>query len=119
MREREHTVYERERRSLLLKGVGSCSPPGEEYREADGLKDLGEDANADGLHGTLLDEDLVEELGQLSVFKVKRGGRKTYGGSVAGHKDQSAEIGGALVAQRARGVDEGTHAVGLQTRPEE
>lgn len=44
---------------------------------------------------------------------------ETYGRSVAGHENQSTEVGGALVAQRACGIDEGAHAIGLQTRPEE
>ena len=43
----------------------------------------------------------------------------TYCRSVAGHEDKSTEVGGALVAQSAGGIDERTHAVGLETRPEE
>ena len=43
----------------------------------------------------------------------------TYCGSVAGHEDESTEVGGALVAQGAGGIDERTNAIGLETRPEE
>ena len=60
------------RDNLLLKGVGPCSPPGEEDREADRLENLGEDADTDGLEGALLDEDLVEELGRaISLGTLK------------------------------------------------
>ena len=50
--------------NLLFKGVGPCSPPGEEDREANSLENLGENAHTHGLEGALLDEDLVEELGR-------------------------------------------------------
>ena len=40
-------------------------------------------------------------------------GKKTYRRSGASHEDQTAKVGGTLVAQRAGGVDESTDAVGL------
>ena len=47
---------------LLLEGVGACSPPREEDREADGLEELGDDVQADGLEAALLGKGLGEEL---------------------------------------------------------
>lgn len=38
---------------------------------------------------------------------------QTYRRSGASHEDQTAQVGGTLVAQRAGGVDESTHTVGL------
>ena len=46
----------------LLERVGACSPVGEEETEANCLKDTGECADGDGVHGTLLGEDLGDEL---------------------------------------------------------
>ena len=43
----------------------------------------------------------------------------TYCRSVAGHEDEGTEVGGALVAEGAGGIDERTHAIGLETRPDE
>ena len=43
-----------------------------------------------------------------------RGGQKTHSRSRGGEEDQAAEVGGALVAEGAGGVDEGADAVGLQ-----
>ncbi len=50
----------------LVKGVGPGAPPGEEAREADRLEHLGQGVEADGLEGPLLDEDVVEVLGEGS-----------------------------------------------------
>ena len=47
---------------LLLEGVGASSPPGEEDRQANRLKELGDDVDADCLEGTFLGESLLEEL---------------------------------------------------------
>lgn len=43
----------------------------------------------------------------------------TYRWSRAGEEDQATEVGGALVAERAGGVDERTHTVGLNTSTDE
>ncbi len=46
----------------LVKGVGPGAPPGEEAREADRLEHLGNDVEADGVDGPLLDEQIVEVM---------------------------------------------------------
>lgn len=50
---------------------------------------------------------------------MKRTRRVAYGGGRAGHEDQAAEVGGALVAESAGGVDQSTNTVGLNGRPDE
>ena len=86
----------------LLKGVGARSPPGKEDGEADGLEELGEHVDADSLKGALLDEQLRDETG----------GR-------GGSEDETAEVGGAAVAEGAGGVDEGADTVRLEGRADE
>ena len=86
----------------LVKGVGARSPPGEEQAQADSLKDAGKSANSDGLSGTLLGEDLGNELYSRRIRYMPmgyqlRGERETYRGRRAGHEDQGSEVGGSLV----------------------
>lgn len=51
----------------LLEWVGAGSPPGEEQSKANCLGNLCEDADADGLEGSLLCDDLAEVLRMVSV----------------------------------------------------
>lgn len=51
-----------QRRTSLVEGVGTGSPPGEEQAKADGLEHAGHGANGNGIEGTLLGEDLADEL---------------------------------------------------------
>lgn len=44
---------------------------------------------------------------------------ETYGRGRSGEEDQRAEVGSALVAQSASGIDESTDAIGLQRGPDE
>lgn len=46
----------------LVEWVGAGSPPGEEERQADGLKGAGKCADSDGIEWALLGEDLSDEL---------------------------------------------------------
>lgn len=46
--------------------------------------------------------------------KGKMRGRGTYAGSRGSEEDETAEVGGALVGERAGGVDEGADSVGLE-----
>ena len=46
----------------LREGVRAGAPPGQEQREAEGLKDLGGGAHGDGVEAALLGEELVEVL---------------------------------------------------------
>lgn len=46
----------------LVEGVGAGSPPGEEYRQTNSLKDLGNGAGSNGVEGSLLSEGLGNEL---------------------------------------------------------
>ena len=46
----------------LVKGVGASAPPGEEHAQADRLKDTSQGADGDGVDGTLLGDDLGDEL---------------------------------------------------------
>lgn len=78
----------------LLERVVAGSPVGHEERKTDSLEHTGEGTDGDGVKRTLLGGDLGDE----------RWGR-------AGHEDQAAEVGGALVAKSASGVDEGTNTV--------
>lgn len=56
----------------------------------------------------------------LFFLKGCRGdGWKTYGRSRRGKEEQAAQVSGALVAQGARGVDEGADAVRLQRRADQ
>jgi hypothetical protein len=48
--------------NFLVKGVGAGAPVGEEDGEADGLEELGDDVQADGLEWPLLGDELSEEL---------------------------------------------------------
>lgn len=49
----------------------------------------------------------------------RRGKGKTHGGGRGGHEDEAAKVRSALVAQCARGVDQGADAVALQGRADE
>lgn len=55
----------------------------------------------------------------MNCDKVSTGGCNkgcafwTYRWSAGGEEDERAEVGGALVAQRAGGIDQSTHTVGL------
>ena len=40
--------------------------------------------------------------------------KKTHGRSTRGGENEATEVGSTLVAQRAGGIDEGTHSVGLE-----
>lgn len=55
-------------------------------------------------------ENISEELCLLKQCMV------TYRWSRAGSEDQSTEVGGALVAESTRGIDESTDTVGLERR---
>ena len=48
--------------TYLVEGVGAGSPVGEEQAEADSLEDAGNSADGDGVHGTLLGDDLGDDL---------------------------------------------------------
>lgn len=90
------------RTNPLVEGVGAGSPPREEYRQADGLQDLGGSTDANGVERPLLSEDLSEDSG-----------------SGGGREDQTAEVGCALVAQSGSGVDESADTVSLEGRADE
>ena len=46
----------------LVEGVGAGSPVGEEQAETDSLEHAGNSADGDGVHGTLLGDDLGDDL---------------------------------------------------------
>lgn len=77
--------------------AGSGTPPGHEDGKTDSLKELGQNADADSLQRTPLNQQLADECGSAG-----RG------------EDESAEVGSALVAESASGVDESTDTVGLE-----
>ncbi len=126
---------------LLLEGVGACSPPREEDREAHGLEELGDDVQAHGLEAALLGKGLSEELerkgrrvlastihhpplrvspeGRPAGGRTWREGGEAYSGSTGSKEDQAAEVRCALVAQRAGGVDQSTDTVRLQSRADQ
>ncbi len=113
----------------LVEWVGASSPPGEEHAQADGLEDASEGTNSDRVHGALLREHLRDELPSQKVSRKphiqfnnhvrsqqqenKNKHLQTYRRSGAGHEDQTAQVGGTLVAQRASGVDKRTDTVRL------
>ena len=51
----------------LVEGVGAGSPVGEEHAETDSLEHAGESTDGDGVHGTLLSEDLGDNLVEVSA----------------------------------------------------
>lgn len=51
--------------------------------------------------------------GQREKKKKEKKHTQTYRRSGASHKDQTAQVGGTLVAQRTGGVDQSTDTVGL------
>ncbi len=82
------------------------SPVGQEQAEADSFKDTCESTNGDGIERTLLGEDLRDELRSCKHIITRcLGSGGTYARSGTSEKDQTAQICGALVAQRAGGVD--------------
>jgi len=83
----------------LVKRVGTSSPPGQEQRQSNSFHKLSRDANTDCIDGAFLRQDLREET------RSSRSG-----------KDQAAEIGSTLVAQRPRGIDQGANAITLEGR---
>lgn len=106
----------------LVEGVGASSPPGQEQAESDGLEHSGHGANGNGIEGTLLGEDLADELlvvgKEVSSLSKTEGGKsncrqKTYTRSGASEEDQCSKVRSALVAQSACGVDQSSHTVGL------
>ena len=56
----------------LVEWVGVGSPVGEEQAEADGLEDAGERTDGDGVEGTLLGEDLRDELQKFSISHMAK-----------------------------------------------
>lgn len=86
----------------LVEGVGPGAPPGHEHAQSNRLEDLGGKADTDGVERPPLAEDLHQEAG-----------------SGGGGEDEAAEVGSALVAQGAGGVDQGADTVGLQGRADE
>lgn len=48
------------------------------------------------------------------IFHPSSRRRETHSGGRGGHEDQASEVGGALVAKRPGGVDQGADAVALQ-----
>lgn len=113
----------------LLEGVGASSPPSEEDGETHGLDQLGSDADADGINGSLLSKDLRDVLCvsksivslTLSLPLMHSVGRtkRTYTGSSSSEEDQTTQVGSALVAQGTSGIDEGADAVTLQRGADE
>ncbi len=85
-----------------LERVRPRSPQGEEGRQADSLDNLGRKTGNENVPWALLGQD----LGQV----LRRAG---------GEEDQCSQVGGALVGQRAGGVDQGADAVGLQAGAKE
>ena len=55
----------------------------------------------------------------MSGSRKREGERATYGRAAGGSEDQGTEVGGALVAERASGVDQGSDSVGLQGSSDE
>lgn len=99
---RQLSSFNSYRATHLVEGVGPGAPPGHEDTQSHRLKDLSREAHTDGIKGPPLGEDLHQE--------PRRGG---------GGKDETAQVGSALVAQGAGGVDEGAHTVGLERRADE
>jgi hypothetical protein len=54
--------------SRLVEGVGAGSPVGEEQAEADGLQYTGNSADGDGVHGTLLGDNLGDDLAVMLAY---------------------------------------------------
>lgn len=52
--------------TYLVEGVGAGSPVGEEHGETDGLSDAGSSTDGDGVQGTLLGDDLGDDLWEVS-----------------------------------------------------
>lgn len=50
----------------LVEGVGAGSPVGEEERKTNGLEGAGKGTDGDGVKGTLLSEDLGDDLHSVS-----------------------------------------------------
>ena len=98
-----------------LERVGPGAPPGEEDGEADGLEDAGEGADGDGVEWALLGHDLGDELDTslAHIFRDILIELISHRRSRRSKEDQATEVRGALVAERAGGIDERTHAVRL------
>ena len=60
---RYHTGSPASAAAPLVEGVGPGAPPGEEDGQAKRLEEFRGDADADGVEGALLREDLGDELG--------------------------------------------------------
>ena len=111
--------------SIRLCGVGLfwsvLTPPGHEHGKTDGLEDTCEGADGDGVEGTLLGENLGDELRRKSVLPLNCICKsvKSHRWRGAGEEDQRAEVRSTLVAKRASGIDEGTNTVRLDGRPDE
>ncbi|KAK6864361.1 hypothetical protein PG995_000889 [Apiospora arundinis] len=102
--------------------VGAGAPPRKEEGQANGLEGLGGGADGDSVDGALLREELSEVLRHgCQHYKFIRwlreeeeGLKRAYSGSGSGHVNQSTEVGSALIAESASGVDESTNTVGLE-----
>jgi hypothetical protein len=53
----------------LVEGVGAGTPVCEEQAKTNGLEDAGKSTNSDGINGTLLGDDLCDELVMLVVVQ--------------------------------------------------
>jgi hypothetical protein len=80
--------------SPLLERVCPGAPPGQESSQANSFEQLGNSTDGNGVGRAFLGEQLGQE-------------RRSRGGC----ENQSTEVGGSLVGQSARGVDEGTNTV--------
>lgn len=58
--------------NLVAEWVGASAPVGQEHAEADGLEDASQSSDGDSVEGTLLGEDLSDELA-VSMESCKSG----------------------------------------------
>jgi hypothetical protein len=79
------------RATRLVEGVGAGSPVGEEQAEPDGLEHAGEGTDGNGVHGTLLGDNLGDDLVTLvadSGLPRMQRMSMTYRRSSGSHEDQ-------------------------------
>jgi len=105
-------------RTSLREQVWAGTPVSEEEGQTDGLEDAGEGADGDGVERALLGEDLGDDLlyHNQQNHSPCRKLMETHGRCRAGHEDQAAHVGGALVAEGTGGVQERADAVRLHGR---
>lgn len=103
----------------LVEWVGSCAPVGEEQAQANSLEDAGNNTNGNGIHWSLLSDNLGDDLYHVSILESMPECRKTYTWGSRGKEDQASQVGSTLVAEGSGGINQSGNTVGLDGRANE